>query len=69
MKEKKLPDDIYKTVMDWNEEFAIVHFWEMEGTYFVIAKDCDTHDIYFLRLWRSIFTNSVQLSQDNVMYD
>lgn len=68
MKKEKLPEDIQKKLNEWfGEEITPTHFWKNEETFYVVVLREDEHDqeIYFLRLWRSVFNYNISLSVDN----
>lgn len=64
MEIKELPYAIAKKVTEWTNPERL-HFWERDGTYFVVAT-CNTN-ILCLRLWESS-SGEIQLSQDNILY-
>lgn len=65
MKPKELPYDVLQKVLDWTGgKIGARHFWEQDGTYFVVIVTA--RDVLCLRLFQ--LGNEWQISQDNVLY-
>jgi hypothetical protein len=65
MKPKELPYDVFQKVLDWTgSKISARHFWEQDGTYFVVVTQGT--NVLCLRLFQ--LGSEWQLSQDNVLY-
>ena len=60
-------DKILSEVHKWmgGTDYTIVQLWEQDNTYFVVVWLSDK-TIVCLRLWESVFTDTIRLSQDKV---
>lgn len=67
MEPKDLPAHIKAKVDEWLGEGArIRHFWQFDETFIVLAHIAAGTNFYCLRIFP--VGNSLQLSQDNVLY-
>lgn len=67
MEPKELPPKVFAKADEWLGYATILHFWNCDETYYVLAKI--THgagNIYCLRIFP--VGGELQLSQDNIIY-
>lgn len=64
MEPKELPKNIDAKVSEWLHEHSVLHFWECDGTFLVIARVLG--DIYCLRIFP--IGDKLELSQDHVIF-
>lgn len=67
MEPKKLPENVAAKVDEWLGPNCTIHFWEQDGTFFIVAHSPRAqNNIYCLRIFP--IGDELQLSQDNILY-
>lgn len=66
MEPKQLPENILEKVREWLGPPDVLHFWKFDETFVVVARIMGAKNIYCLRIFP--VGDSLQLSQDNVLY-
>jgi hypothetical protein len=70
MKPDDMPKAIFEKIQQWFNGvsgLAVLHFWEQDGTYFVVARPFGTPSLWMLRVF--LVGHELQLSQDNVIHE
>lgn len=67
MERDELPAKVRSKVHEWLGDFTTCHFWKFDETFIVLAKVTGGDgNIYCLRIFP--VGDSLQLSQDNILY-
>lgn len=61
---KEIPQPVKAKLNEWLTEANVLHFWEQDGTYFIVASS-GQQGLYFIRIFS--VGDTLQLSQDREM--